>query len=310
MRSEQFTDYFEAPERLDSESVTVFSEILREFPFCQPAQLLYLKSLQNDENIRFNRQLKIAAAYAGDRRILFDLLNIPKDKPVEVETFMPVKEEPIFSAVQPAPIAQEPASVKEEKSGLVRQVEHFLPIADDDLLLFDFPAYSDDGLPEVPAQKRAPDFFSTGDVEYGRPQNENRNDQELLHEFLETDPLSSRKKPSHGTRTLEPIGDFLNAGTKVVRKSPSDELIDRFIENPDSKILRPDQAPVHEQDVSLSSVHEDDEFLTETLARIYVQQGYFLKAIQAYEKLSLKIPEKSVYFASQIEMVREQIKNQ
>jgi hypothetical protein len=41
-----------------------------------------------------------------------------------------------------------------------------------------------------------------------------------------------------------------------------------------------------------------------------VQQKYFLKAIQAYEKLSLKIPEKSVYFASQIEMVRELIKNQ
>jgi hypothetical protein len=95
-----------------------------------------------------------------------------------------------------------------------------------------------------------------------------------------------------------------------VRKSPADDLISRFIENPQPRVLRPDHAPASELDVSLGSLKEDDEFLTETLARIYVQQGYFLKAIQAYEKLSLKIPEKSVYFASQIEMVRELIKNQ
>ena len=75
-------------------------------------------------------------------------------------------------------------------------------------------------------------------------------------------------------------------------------------------MLRPDHGPVNEKDVSLVSFKEDDEFLTETLARIYVKQGYYLKAIQSYEKLSLKIPEKSIYFASQIESVRELIKNQ
>ena len=88
------------------------------------------------------------------------------------------------------------------------------------------------------------------------------------------------------------------------------DLIDRFIGNKDSKVMRPDQAPAHDQDVSAGSLKEDDEFLTETLARIYVQQGYLQKAIQAYQKLSLKIPEKSIYFASQIEMVRQLIKNQ
>jgi len=250
MKPEQFTDYFENPGKLDSSSVIAFEEIIREYPFCQPAQLLFLKGLQNDENIRFNRQLKITAAYAADRKVLFELLNIPKY--VDGETDVCLSE-----------------MVEYEKPDLVRQVEHFLPIADIDLLLFDFPAYSDDDLPEMPSQNKAPVIRPMG-TSQGLPQTDSR----------------------------------------LSRKTPADDLIDRFIDNPQPKVLRPDHALVNNLDMSLNSLKEEDEFFTETLARIYVQQGYFLKAIQVYEKLSLKIPEKSVYFASQIEMVRELIKNQ
>jgi len=272
---------------------------------------MYLKGLQNEEDIRFNRQLKIAAAYAIDRRVLFELLSIPHDTAVVTQMAVPDEtveqpdEGPVAAGSEAGPGVEKMAEVS-----LVRQVERFLPIADPDLLLFDFPAFSDDGLPEVPSQNIAPVFSASRDQEYPGKDSDNQADQDLLNQFLETDPLSRRivREP-----VITPMGssaDFQKTDLRSSRNTTADELIDRFIENPQPKVLRPDHEPVNDQDVSLNSMKEDDGFLTETLAKIYVQQGYFLKAIQAYEKLSLKIPEKSVYFASQIESVRKLFKNQ
>ncbi len=61
----------------------------------------------------------------------------------------------------------------------------------------------------------------------------------------------------------------------------------------------------NEADKNTEANRQSGEFVTETLARIYARQGLYQEAIRAYEKLSLKYPEKNIYFASQIEEIKK-----
>ena len=92
------------------------------------------------------------------------------------------------------------------------------------------------------------------------------------------------------------------------KSSSNNELIDKFLlSNP--RII-PDKN--YNSILSLpdySSILEEEDFFSETLAKIYIKQKYYDKAILTYEKLCLKYPEKSIYFANQIEKVKELIKN-
>lgn len=92
---------------------------------------------------------------------------------------------------------------------------------------------------------------------------------------------------------------------KGMEPEQNSDLIDRFIkDNPAFNAKPPESSGVTERiNKQLDKEGESDEFITETLARIYVKQGLFQKAIKAFERLSLKYPEKSVYFARQIEEV-------
>jgi hypothetical protein len=81
-------------------------------------------------------------------------------------------------------------------------------------------------------------------------------------------------------------------------------LIDRFVEQqPRIGKLREVEAPVEEW--AKASVMEDPTLVTETMARIFAQQGQIGKARKAYRHLALTYPAKSTYFAAQLKKLNQ-----
>jgi len=94
-------------------------------------------------------------------------------------------------------------------------------------------------------------------------------------------------------------------GSEPKNESPRDKkfaLIDAFITN------KPKLKPLdkHSKLINIAEVSpiETEDLMTETLARIYVEQKNYDKAIQSYRILSLKYPEKSSLFADQIQAIK------
>jgi len=93
---------------------------------------------------------------------------------------------------------------------------------------------------------------------------------------------------------------------KELPRETKTELIDKFIENEPS-ITRQKGTFFNPVDAARSSVVDQENIVSETLAKIYMDQGFYDKAIKTYQKLSLKFPEKSAYFAALIEKAEKEL---
>ena len=117
------------------------------------------------------------------------------------------------------------------------------------------------------------------------------------HSFSEWLKLTSAKPIKRVDETIE-----IDPDSYRVEKEEKFRLIDKFIqENP--KIKPKESNPLAEPIMPSSKPNEH--LMTETLAKVYLQQNNYKKAIQAYKILILKNPEKSGFFADQIRAIEK-----
>lgn len=314
-------------------------ELTTLFPWFHSAHMLLLRGLKENSDIRFDSQLKASALYVSDREILYHYLFMqptavsPEPEEAQV-TEMPVEEksEDAPKIVTVSEEMPEPPAAPEETPELTAVSEETsLPVVAPEKVS-EPTAVSEETpqpavVPEISTPQEEPVFSASAAEVTVRTREELIAEIEAklnelaamtggvpeveAAEYAEPEIAvinAEKEREPEAEEVMEFIPDEEPAGKEgQVQMSPAD-LIDRFIRaNPTIERLTPGE---HElvRDLSETSSEEKGTFITETLAKIYVNQGYYTKAINIYEKLCLQYPEKSAYFASRIEKIRELIK--
>ncbi len=143
-----------------------------------------------------------------------------------------------------------------------------------------------------------------------------KTDMDKINERIEQLKKLYGSKPSEKAKEVDTTPDIIKEIDSYTEPNLSDtptkeELIERFlqVENPKVNKLSNSQEPDKEKEnVSINevvkkSVEDEFEIVTETMAQIYLKQGHKDMAIKIYNKLILANPEKSSYFASQINKI-------
>ena len=271
----EFTYLLQNPGYIDPGQTAELEKIMEAYPYFQAAAAIHLKGLKNLESFKYNQELKKTAALTTDRTILFDFIT---SKDFSQNS---ISEAIMRHSLQVNEIPVEAEEVKPEGRAVVK--EENLGSKQD--------AYAvlDPGLFEPKDPERALK------IEMGKPLEFSKSEK---HSFTEWLKLSSAEPIERNPET--------ETGQPEPKQTKSDRdrkfaLIDRFISSNPKIVPKKDQAPV----INLAENEiEAEGLMTETLARVYVEQKKFKKAVQAFKILSLKYPEKSGFFADQIKAIK------
>ena len=105
----------------------------------------------------------------------------------------------------------------------------------------------------------------------------------------------------------EKLSEQFDGNAKVFKvPHKEDAIIEKFIKE-DPQIRPPTADKINSENKARKSAEDNSGFVSETLAKIYTEQGLYHKALDTYKKLSLKYPEKSLYFANLIEKLNQKL---
>ncbi|AVI52366.1 hypothetical protein C5O00_07880 [Pukyongia salina] len=285
MNTETYTYLLDNPQQIRDEHLDGLQGVIEAYPYFQSARALQLKALKNRNSYQYNDALRKTAAYTTDRDILFEY--ITSEEFVQNSISEQIKQlDPSVKEIDvDVENVTEQVSVEIDRQ-LKAEMKKAEAILNPDL--FERKLSSVESLveeTETPAAEKV--------LEVDKPLEFEKKDTHSFSEWLKL----TRAVPIERTEKPDPDNEDAR-----VRKF---ELIEKFIQ--EKPKIEPTRDSEKNKDLAKPFIQTPDTLMTETLARVYVQQKNYKKALQAYNILILKYPEKSGFFADQIRAIKKLI---
>lgn len=319
METEKIISYIDHPEQMDKSALPILQDLITKYPYCQTFHLLNAKAQHNTNEIMFDATLRQTAAYAANRKVLYYLIHqhnaAASTIPVVVEQ-TPVTEL-IAELVQETTIDQpenilEPAFAEAKNTVLQNELSENISepknsglqnesseIAQPEEGAFSFTQWLQKKSGKTPTVITAQNLVSITNIRLDTSEEIKSLIQDEIGELILGNVFSEGYFASDAALAKKPI----------VGNQKQVALIESFIHSEHPKVIKvnKDEKVVNLENKARKSALDTQIPVSETLAAIYVKQKLFNKGIEAYEKLSLKYPEKKAYFASLIEEIKSEI---
>lgn len=320
MRKEELHHLIKNPSQLNETHLTQINAMIELFPFCSTFHLLRAKALNNIESYQYDKALKWAAIYTPDRKALYQLINQTGNdyvKPEEKsEAVIEVIKQEIINEVEEN-ILEPIVEINNITSDVSVEEEVVEEVIEEELI-------EESNIEEQTSEEKPLSF-----TEWLKSRNVNFNNAESFGGTSVLGEISNSKKPIIRLDTSEEIkpliqdelgelivsnvfneGYLIKADEKIQSENIlGNKLVEQFIKSDHPVVIKvnKDEIPVNTENKAKKSADDAGVPVSETLAQIFVKQKLYSKAIAAYEKLSLKYPEKKIYFASLIEEIKKEI---
>jgi len=265
MNVTDYTFLINKPDTITEKQTEALQLVLEDFPYFQSARALRLKGIYNQNSFKYNYDLKVTAAHTTDRTVLFDFITSDTFTAIQKGYYDKKILELLDINVIDSEVIITNTFIEQQNEASTSGIE----------------SNAETTITSIVEEK----------LEIGKPLDFSTNEKHSFQEWLQL----SRIKPINRENQEETQIVSINQKQKL-------ELIDKFIEsNPKIPAVKKDAVA----NINFDLNKEDHSMLmTETLAKVYLEQKKYQKAIQAYEILILKYPEKISFFADRISDIK------
>jgi tetratricopeptide (TPR) repeat protein len=273
----QYIHLLNNPSKINGLHSAFLEKTISEFPYFQSARALQLKNLFNQDSFKYNQELRKTAAHTTDRSVLFEFIS--SERFVSLQKLFYDEKQTILKNII---VSDYTEIVFEQKNNVEQKVKNSQEKTASKLeqSIIDSISSTDQ---EVE--------IASDNLEIGKPLHFSQDERHSFQEWLQL----AHFKP------IERNVEVTNSENKSVFnddiKKRKQDIIDKFIStNPKISPIKNYNSPG-----TIDVTTEDNShIMTETLAKVYLEQKKYQKAIQAYEILILKYPEKFSFFANRM----------